>query len=272
MTQFKLGLETGPKRRQGQPTQAPTEPSRPSIDITTPSNLGPDALVPTIKGKRRVEAALRAELGPKVIIELTQNRATMISFRRRRGVTYIRLHGLFQHAPEPVLGAVAQYVSEPDPPQRASDLIDHFLEMHRDLVDENRAERQIIRSEGRHHDLEQIWESLNAEYFGEGLTARITWSKSQRKVKRNTMRLGSYNESENLIRMHPALDQAFVPQYFVASVVFHEMLHEMHGAEEISEGRRAVHTPAFLADEQRFVDYARARAWENKHIRRLLRY
>jgi hypothetical protein len=86
------------------------------------------------------------------------------------------------------------------------------------------------------------------------------------------MRLGSYNESENVIRMHPALDQAFVPRYFVASVVFHEMLHEMHGAEEISEGRRAVHTPAFLADEQRFRDYARARAWENKHIKRLLRY
>lgn len=271
MTQFKLGLETDPEGQTAEP-KAQTRRVRSSIDLSVPAELGPNALSPTIRGKTRVEAALRVELGPKVLVELTQNRATMISFRRRRGVTYVRLHSLFQHAPLVVLHAVARYIIEPAPPQDASDLIDQFLDIHRDLVDENRAERLIIKTVGRYYDLEQIWDSLNAEYFGEGLTARITWSKSQRKVKRNTMRLGSYNESENVIRMHPALDQAFVPRYFVASVVFHEMLHEMHGAEEISEGRRAVHTPAFLADEQRFRDYARARAWENKHIKRLLRY
>jgi len=46
----------------------------------------------------------------------------------------------------------------------------------------------------------------------------------------------------------------------------------VHGAEEVSPNKRAVHTPAFLADERRFPDYERARAWEHRHIKRLLRY
>jgi len=241
-------------------------------DPTAPGPLGPEALVPTIRGQVRVERLLREQLGPKVMVALTQNRATMVSFRHRRGVTYVRLHSLFQWAPDDVLAAVADFARTHPPPERASALIDRYLELHRDLVEENRSDRLPLRPQGKHHDLEDIFDTLNEQLFAGTLTARITWSKAQRGLKRSTMRLGSYNESENVIRMHPALDQAFVPRYFVASVVFHEMLHEVHGAEEVSEGRRAVHTPAFLADEQRFEHYARARAWENKHIKRLLRY
>lgn len=261
MTQLDLGL--GPQV---------TETLELPDDPTAPGPLGPEALSPTIRGQVRLETILRAELGPKVMVSLTQNRATMVSFRHRRGVTYVRLHSLFQYAPLDVLGAVADYARIHPPPTEASELIDRFLELHRDLVEENRQDRLIVKPEGVHHDLEHIFEALNSTLFAGGLTSRITWSKAQRGLRRTSMRLGSYNESENVIRIHPALDQAFVPQYFVASVVFHEMLHEVHGAEEVSEGRRAVHTPAFLADERRFEHFERAQAWEKKHIKRLLRY
>ena len=35
---------------------------------------------------------------------------------------------------------------------------------------------------------------------------------------------------------------------------------------------RSVHTDEFMADERHFTDFDRARRWEAKHIRRLLRY
>lgn len=288
MTQLELGLgprdEAPPKRRPG--ARAAIRPRseqltlpwalraapEPREDPTAPSALGPQALEPTVRGAARVESALRARLGPKVLVTLHRNRTTMVSFKRRRGVLYVRLHALFAHAEDAVLEAVAGYLAEGDPPPEVTRRIDAFLEAHRDLVEDNRAERTPVRPDGQHHDLAEIFDTLNGDLFAGRLTARITWSKAARGQRRSSMRLGSYNESENLIRIHPALDQKWVPRYFVASVVFHEMLHEVHGAEPVSASKRAVHTPAFLADERRFPDYARARAWERKHLERLLRY
>lgn len=291
MTQLEFGLgpsQAPPPRRRPAPRATPrpevqldlwpapvaAEPTPMPLpeDPTCPTGLGPEALEPTVAGQARVEQALRAYIGPKVLVQLHRNRTTMLSFKRRRGVLYARLHALFAHAPDEVLEAVAGYISEPEPDDRLRHLIDRFLEANRDLVEENRSARISLHPEGAHHDLQEILEQLNRDFFAGRLTARITWTRAARGQRRTSMRLGSYNESENLIRIHPALDQRFVPRYFVASVVFHEMLHEVHGAEEVSPNKRAVHTPAFLADERRFPEYERARAWESKHIKRLLRY
>ncbi len=89
--------------------------------------------------------------------------------------------------------------------------------------------------------------------------------------RRHSIRMGSYCDEQGLIQIHPALDQPFVPEYFVGSVVFHEMLHELHGVEE-KDGRRCVHTPAFQKDERRFHEFERAAKWEQKHLSKLLRY
>ncbi|MCA9549334.1 MAG: hypothetical protein KC933_04815 [Myxococcales bacterium] len=271
MSQLDLDLRGDLGSPPGRPPRPEGPVAAPDDDPTAPSPLPESALTPTIRGQERLEQALRARLGPKVMVQLTQNRTTMVSFRRRRGVLYARLHALFAHATEPVLDAIAEFLSHPEPTEAATRRLDAFLDRHRDLVDQNRVERLVPQPEGRHHDLQRLFDTLNAEYFGGRITARITWTKAAR-GKRLTMRLGSYSEEENLIRIHPALDRAFVPEYFVASVVFHEMLHELHGAEELGDGRRQVHSPAFLEDERRFADYIRAKRWEQKHIRRLLRY
>ncbi len=86
------------------------------------------------------------------------------------------------------------------------------------------------------------------------------------------MCLGTYSADLGLIRIHPALDQPFVPDFFVESVVHHEMLHERHGTGVSPTGRRILHSPAFRAEERQHPDYTRARTWERKHIHLLLRY
>jgi hypothetical protein len=218
-----------------------------------------------------VEGFLRKLLGPKVLVQLTENRSTMISCSVKRGVVYVRLHAIFADAPEHVLGAVARFVGEKKPDAKTAWLIDQWIETHRHLVKRPRVSRPVL-PRGEVHDLQKIFDELNAEYFRGRVDARITWSVAARKQKRSSIRLGSYSEEERLIRIHPALDQGFVPEFFVASVVFHEMLHQLHGAHEGADGSRRVHTPAFRRDEARFVDFERARRWEAANIRRLLRY
>ena len=107
---------------------------------------------------------------------------------------------------------------------------------------------------------------------------------------RKTIRLGSYSDLERLIRIHPTLDRKWVPRYFVAYVVYHEMLHHMipaaRGSIRLSRGggaslasasakgqaaRRVLHPPEFIEREQMFRKYDRALEWEKRHIGRLLR-
>jgi hypothetical protein len=227
----------------------------------------------TIGGHTRVESVLREVLGPRVLVSLTSNRSTMISYKRRRGVLYVRMHSIFADAPQAVLHAVATFVSDADPSPRECRLIDDFIEIHRLSIRRALGEKpMIVQPVGEVHDLKEIFVRLNGGYFKDGIEAQITWSRAAKNQKRNSIRMGSYCDEQKLIRVHPALDQQFVPVYFVESVVFHEMLHEYHGVKETEDGRRCVHSPEFLDDERRYPLYTDARRWERKNLNKLLRY
>jgi hypothetical protein len=73
-----------------------------------------------------------------------------------------------------------------------------------------------------------------------------------------------------LIRVHPVLDKDWVPRYFVEYIVYHELLHHLIPTVRIG-GVNVLHPSEFGAREREFRHYARALAWERKHIDRLLR-
>jgi hypothetical protein len=75
---------------------------------------------------------------------------------------------------------------------------------------------------------------------------------------------------ERLIRVHPALDRAWVPRYFVSYIIYHEMIHHVVPAVSVG-GKKVLHPPAFEQRERMFRDFDRALAWEQAHVRRLLR-
>lgn len=253
------------------PRPAPV-PRRATAPVPLPQLALPlEQTAATIRGQVRIEQVIRGELGPKVIVQLTQNRSTMISFSRRRGVLYLRLHAIFCDAPELVLKAVAGFVDGRRLKLIEGQLIDDYIEAHRHRVKKVEEQELVVQPVGETHDLGAIMGALNERYFERKIAARITWSRAAKNQRRHSIRMGSYCDEQGLIRIHPALDQPFVPEYFVGSVVFHEMLHELHGVEE-KDGRRCVHTPAFQQDERRFHDFDRAQKWEQKHLSKLLRY
>jgi hypothetical protein len=72
------------------------------------------------------------------------------------------------------------------------------------------------------------------------------------------------------VRIHPALDRRWVPRYFLAYVMFHEMLHHAMPVTR-GPGRRLLHPPEFREREREFRHHERALAWERAHLHRLLR-
>jgi len=218
----------------------------------------------------RVQYMLRSIVGPKVLVRLTSNRSTMLSYEWRRGVLYLRLHRVFAEAQLPVLRAVAAFAGVGRYTKVRARVIDRFI----DAAAPRRqpADRGPVRPVGQFHDLKAIFDDLNRRFFDGRIDAEITWAerRARRSGRKRTIRLGTYVDDLRLIRVHPALDQAFVPDFYVASVVFHEMLHQVFGIERSPSGRRVIHSPAFRRAERAHPDHERAQAWEQKNLARLL--
>jgi len=231
-------------------------------------------LAPTLEQETdRVATALALYLPPGKTLELrlTNNHYSMISVRRKPDGYRLRLHRMFVGAEPRTVRALARYVVHND--RRASTLLGDYIERHQHIIrQQKRRPRQMnLRTAGRHHDLQAIFDRLNAAHFAGGLEARITWGPvTARGKRRRSIKMGSFAVEDRIIRIHPALDQDCVPDYFVAWIVYHEMLHGKHEVRR-ENGRRRFHSAAFLEDERQFPEYDRACAWEKQNLDRLLR-
>jgi predicted SprT family Zn-dependent metalloprotease len=218
---------------------------------------------------------METAMGARVILTITDNASTVMTAKPLRGgaAWELRLHHMFLGAGPDVIQALSRWVAN-GRSRKAGALVDAFIAEHRHLLREARPRRIRLLTQGTHHDLRRYYDEVNAAEFGDAVTAKITWGRDGRsRRRRSSIRFGSYLAEENLIRIHPALDQDFVPQYFVRYVVFHEMLHAHLGIDEAPNGRRRIHTPAFKRRERQYVDFERAMAWEGtpRNLHRLLR-
>ncbi len=220
--------------------------------------------------ERRVAAHLPAG---RLALAITDNRYTIISVKRERGLYRARIHHMFLEAPPHVTRSLARYIAlnEAD----ASRDLGTFIEQHQTTIRRSsgrRAPAVILETTGEIWDLQEVFDNLNGRYFQGKIDARITWgARGGRRRRRTSIKMGSYSVEERLIRIHPSLDRRFVPRYFLEWIVFHEMLHQVHDI-PVVDGRRQFHTPAFLADERGFEHYAIAREWEQRNLDRILHF
>jgi predicted metal-dependent hydrolase len=243
------------------------EPNR-QVELVFPSE-SPQLFVH--EGARQaLERRLQALLNEYVRLSITDNVRTMVSSQLVGHERRVRLHHMFLDADAFTLRALAAYLKRSD--RAASTLLGGFIEANRTRIRRPRGRRIHVRTAGEVHHLHDLYDRLNAQYFADEVDAAITWGRrgSGRRRRRNSIKLGSYCAEEQLIRIHPALDQVWVPRYFVEYIVYHEMLHHVIPMPE-RNGRRQLHTPEFRAREREFLHYERAIAWERQHVHRLLR-
>ena len=215
---------------------------------------------------------LSRQLGAPVSLVWTDNRSVMISVKGNAAAGYhLRIQQLFRQAPGAVWRALVAHVRGTN--AGASAILRQYVRDHQHLLkpaNRRRAPARVLQSRGRYFDLEAIYQALNRDHFDDRVQARITWGRQPSRRPRRSIRFGAYNHKERLIRIHPLLDQAFVPRYVVENVVFHEMLHQLHPPQRIN-GRWSIHTPAFRRAERRFPHFEQAEAWQRRHLARLLR-
>jgi hypothetical protein len=220
----------------------------------------------------RLADDLSSLLSERVRLTVHDNRSTMVSYRRGEGELHYRVHHMFLGAPDDVISALATFAGVPRGGatarrRQAGAAIDAWVKDHRARIG---APRLVsLQPRGRAHDLQAIFDRLNAQHFDGSIEARIGWGPVRRGRRRRTVKTGVYVQDARIIRIHPTLDRPEVPEFYLAAVVFHEMLHQAVPALEVN-GRRVVHGRAFRARERAYPDHTRARAWEDQHLGLLL--
>ncbi len=205
------------------------------------SSRGADAFIALIKG--RVPRFVR--------VALHRNRVTMASVRfENDGSATLRLHEAFRKAPDPVVDALCRYLER----GRRGDW-GPIRDYAQQIVTRERPVTQPRQTVGAIHDLGQISADVNERHFSGRIRCQVRWGKAGRSQRRRrSIRYGSWNESLREVRVHPALDDARVPESFVAYIVFHEFLHAVVPP-QVEGGRRIVHGRTFRSLEEQYPEY-----------------
>lgn len=214
---------------------------------------------------------LKERLGADVSITLTDNRRTLISMRKRRAFCDIRLSRRFALADAVTIDGLVSYLK--GEARALPRVVREFMNRVPTPEPSRRKALKKLKSAGVVHDLAEIAEQVNSQYFDSGLSFRIAWGKAPAKVKRRggSITLGSYDSALNLVRIHPALDMDGVPRRFVEFIVYHELTHKKLGTRMGENGERRVHDAIFREMERGFEHYETARKWEKENIHSILR-
>ncbi len=104
-------------------------------------------------------------------------------------------------------------------------------------------------------DLIKVFDKLNIKYFDKKLCAGIGW----RKIKpgKNSTNVGLCNINERFIEISVILKDSRIPYWYVHYIVFHEMLHLVHGLG---------HSLKFVAHEKTYPDYLKSDKFHNERL------
>ena len=220
----------------------------------------------TPEGQRDVQALwARLNTGSHrpVAVTLTRNRVTMCSVATGPdGRVRLRLHEAFLAAPEQVLTALHNYIRT-GRRHYWGPVAAFARTIPADRVAGETASRVPPRA-SRVHDLKTIAQRVNRHYFNGGLAYRIEWGRERPPARCRTrrqsrsIRFGTWIPGLRIVRIHPLLDDARVPEAFVAYIVYHELLHAVVPPRVIN-GRRYDHPPEFRLLERGFDGYDRMR-------------
>jgi hypothetical protein len=202
------------------------------------------------------------ETGKPVSLTITDNSTSMISVKTTRDLIAIRLHRMFLDAGNGVIQEVAVFARRR---KGSTPLIRDFIRKNQTAFENtDRNSRKVVtRTCGRYHDLQELFDLVNNQYFTGKIKASISWGKKIPRCAVRKRTLGSYSYHTNTIWINPILDRKNIPRYLVKFIVYHEMLHSVIPV-ETRNGRRRMHPPEFRKRERLFENYEKVLSWEKK--------
>ncbi len=199
----------------------------------------------------------------KIELKLKDNRTVFLNSKKfRSGALRLILHKAFLFAPEYILLAIRDYVLFGR--RKSLRVIRNFMEEYFQKRDYSRVlDKKSLRGKGNFYNLKELLLEVEKKYLGKEIeNLYITFFKKPSYRKFSRITFGSYNNELRLIKINEILDNNFFPKYFVEFIVYHEMLHHIHGEKRGRDGRRSVHTREFREAERKYFHYEMAKRFE----------
>src|SRR2546430_5259134 len=122
-----------------------------------------------------------------------------------------------------------------------------------------------LRQEGEHFDLGEIFDQVNKRYFrGRLRDYKVEWGRRRKHRPQDHFIFGTIQEEDRTIRVHPLLDQAYLPRWYLEYLLYHDMLHLIVAAEVLRGGPRRVYTVGFNRRGRQYLNYNRVRCGEDQ--------
>ncbi len=210
--------------------------------------------------------ALARRLAPSadwsVDVTLTRNRVRMLSiqFHGSRRVS-LRAHEAFVEAPASVLDALGRYLRT----RRRADwaAVSSFARGIPLPSAPAGAPRPAPAPRGGHgtrgavFDLDAILDEVRTRFLPAARQTGIAWGRHgapRRRRRRRSIQFGSYRAHEDMIHIHPVLDDSRVPPVFMRFLVYHELLHAVIPPVQ-RNGKWYHHHAEFRRREREFPNY-----------------
>lgn len=255
--QLELFPEPGEPRRS--PVQVPHPGLLPSSAPIWAEDAG-DLAAATEAAAGALQRSLARIIPDKQVdIRYTRNRTVILSIRPdRKGRPVLRAHQCFRTAPDDVAdAAIRLYLTRAGKVQRRR--WSHVVTLyHQQAAAPPTTVASTELRPGVHHDLRAILERVNATWFDSSLDLDITYGD---RVARRLMGRHERRSPRNLIIVNPILDHAWVTEWYLEFLVFHECLHEVYPPRP-SGDRMILHPPEFRLREREHPDLERARKYE----------
>lgn len=225
--------------------------------------------------EQRLAEVLGGLLGTTLRVRLGRSRTQPVQTRREGELWEVRLHEAFATADSEALEALAGWLRSGRRARKASRALDAWLEDHVWSLPAPKRRVAAGSPRGEVHDLEALANDLWSGFLEGGLDGErrpaLEWGPRRASRSRGGLRLGSWDQATNRVRLHPVLDSEEIPAWFVRAVLVHELLHALHPPIRDARGHWRPHHARFQAAERRWPDHERARAFERANIRALVR-
>lgn len=238
-----------------------------TVTIEAPSTSREHSLFVHEGARQSLERRLSRAFGCPAQLSITDNRRKYLWYELCKGVIRVRLDSMFLGASKDVIKAAVECIRSGAQDKEANAVLDGFIDKtgYKRLPAIRVSSR--LRPVGKHHDLSRSLSRVSKQYYANDVGhVLITWSRrGSRPIKtRDYIKLGYYYTSEHCIRIHPSLDQPWVPRYVIDFLVYHELIHHMY-----MPGSRNTHDDEFHRRESLFPSKTKAEDWIANNVYRL---
>jgi len=164
------------------------------------------------------------------VINIKKLKKSIISIEKRLFSTLININPVFLKSDLNVIYDIIYFIKNSDKKDKklkeTKDRLANFYQKHQPT-------RQIrLNHSFKHRNIslffDNIIKNIEKTYKNVDFSRLVlTWGRNT-KNRTRSMRFGSFSRTKNLVRIHPFLDNLKVPDFFVYSVLYHEIAHFIH--------------------------------------------